>query len=265
MFVALAREAGLRASFQEVDVPPDWSLAHDALVLQRDVDGRVDVGRDGEHVVDFNMDDFRTAYDRRPIPDERALAHYFNNVAVERMQAGDGASALARFRDATGHDPRFSPAWTNLGILYGRHGQAAYAEAAFLQALAADRGDLVAMSNLAGLYERQGDPRRAGAYRSRVGAHRERNPYYRYQRAQAAFEAGDYDTAIGHLEYALRRKRNEDRFYYLRGLCALKKGDERTARRFLARAQEVAASDALKRRYSDKMDVLLSSPGEHAP
>jgi Flp pilus assembly protein TadD len=266
MFVAMARRVGLDADYQEVDVPPDWSFKDEAFVLNRHVNALVDLGKEGEHVVDFNMDDFRTAYDRRPIADARALAHFYNNLAVERMQAGDTASALAYFRRATVHDPQFSPAWTNLGILYLRKGHPDYAEAAYRQALKADGGDLVAMSNLANLYERRGDEERAARYRNRVADHRQRNPYYRFQRAREAFDARDYDTAIRHLDYAIRRKKNEDRFYFLLGLSYLKKGDEPAARRWMSRAEEVSATDALKRRYSSKIDILLSAPpGDDRP
>ena len=259
MFVALARRAGLEADYQEVDVPPDWSFKDDAFVLNRHVDVLLDLGKGGEHVVDFNMEDFRTTYKRRRISDARALAHFFNNMAVERMQAGDTASALLYFRRATGYDPLFSPAWTNLGILYGRKGHPDYAEAAYLQALKADAGDLVAMSNLANLYERLSDQERAALYRNRVRDHRQRNPYYRLQLAREAFLAKDYDVAILHLKYAVGKNKNEDQFCYLLGLSYLKKGDEPAARRWLSRAQEVAATDALKRRYSSKIDILLSA------
>lgn len=227
MFVAMARGVGLDVYYQEVDTPPDWSFKDDAFVLNRHVNVLVDLGREGEHVVDFNMDDFRTSYDRRRISDARALAHYHNNIAVERMQAGDTASALPCFRRATGRDPLFSPAWTNLGMLYRRKGHPAYAEAAYLQALKADGRDLVAMSNLASLYERVGDQERAALYRNRVVEHRRRNPYYRFQLAREAFGAGDYDAAIGHLNYAIRKKKNEDQFYFLLGLSHIKKGTSR--------------------------------------
>jgi Flp pilus assembly protein TadD len=95
-------------------------------------------------------------------------------------------------------------------------------------------------------------------YRKRVMDHRRENPYYRYQRARDAFAAEDYGTAISHLKYAIRKKKNEDEFYFLLGMCYLKKGDERAARRWLARAEEVAATDALKHRYSSKLEMLLS-------
>jgi Flp pilus assembly protein TadD len=265
MFVAMARHVGLDVHYQEVDVPPDWSFRDDAFVLNRHVNVLVDLGKEGEHVVDFNMDDFRTTYDRRAVSDARALAHFYNNLAVERMRADDAASALIYFRRAAVHDPRFSPAWTNLGILYLRKGHPDHAEAAYLQALKADERDLVAMSNLAMLYERRGDQDRAAMYRNRVTDHRQRNPYYRFQLAREAFLAQEYDVAIGHLKYAVRKKENEDQFCFLLGMSYLKKGDEPAARRWLARAQEVAATDVLKRRYSNKMDILLSAPPDEGP
>jgi Flp pilus assembly protein TadD len=180
-------------------------------------------------------------------------------MGVESMQAGDTASALGYFRTAIAeNDRQFSPAWTNLGTLYARNGHPSYAEAAYLLALKVDDEDLVAMSNLAGFYEHQGDAERAAFYRKSVIDHRRENPYYRYQRARDAYAAGDYDAAISHLKFAIRTKKNEDEFYFLLGMCYLQKGDERAAQRSLARAKEVAATDALKHRYSSKLELLTS-------
>jgi Flp pilus assembly protein TadD len=258
LFVAMAREVGLKAFFQEVDLPPDWSIDKDVFVLNRHVNVRVDLSPLGVHVVDFNIDDFRASYTTREISDTRARAHYFNNMGVESMQAGDAAIAVACFRKAIAdNDREFSPAWTNLGTLYLRLGQPAHAEAAYLQALKADRDEVVAMSNLAGLYDRQGDAKRAAAYRRRVTNHRMQNPYYRFQRACDAYQAGDFDTAIGHLKFAVRRKRNEDRFCDLMARCYLGKGNERKARHWQDKAQEAATTGAPRRRYS--------GPGEPPP
>jgi len=260
MFVVMARDVGLRAEFQEVDIPPDWSLDNDTLVLNRHVNVRLKIEPSGTLVVDFNVADFRASYDMRTISDPRALAHYTNNVGFERMQAGDTAAALANFRAAiVDSDRRFSPAWTNLGTLYLRSGQLAWAEAAYLQALKSDRTNLVAMSNLTHVYERQGDLERVERTRRRVTAYRWRNPYYRYQLARQAFADTRYDTAIGHLKYAIRHKRNEDRFYELLGQCYRHEGNEPEARRWLDRARRVAASQTLQDAYPDHPDT------PHAP
>ncbi len=263
MFVAMAREVGLKVQFEEVEIPPDWTLDKDTYVLNQHVNVRVDLGPAGVRVVDFNIADFKASYEMTEIPDTRAFAHYFNNIGVERMLAGDVASALACFRKAIADgDRKFSPAWCNLGTLYLRAGHPGHAEAAYLQALKEDADDLVAMSDLARLYDRMGERQRAAAYRKRVIHHRWLNPYYRYELARQAYTAKRYDAAISHLRYAVRERPKEDQFCSLMGLCYLGKGNSREARYWLAKAEQLAATDALKRRYSHKIDVLLGPGGQ---
>jgi Flp pilus assembly protein TadD len=259
MFVAMARQVGIDARFQEVDIPPDWTVQGGAFVLNRHVNVLVELGFSGKHVVDFNIDDFRASYDRRQVHDWRAVAHYYNNIGVDRMLAGETVEALLYFRKAIEKDHRFSPPWGNLGTLYRRNGRLDYAERAYLQALDANSGDFVAMSNLAALYGQQGDAERAAGYRQRVDAHRMHNPYYRYHLARKAFVAEDYDTSIGHLKYSVRKKKNEDTFYFLMGLSYLKKGDESAARQWLEKAEQVAEDDDLQRNYHSKLEMLLST------
>ncbi len=267
LFVALAREVGLDAAFQEVDLPPDWALDNEVFVLNRHVNVRVGLGALGERVVDLTIDDYRSRAETRVIGDARARAHFFNNVGVERLQAGDTAGALACFRTAlTEGDREFSPAWTNLGTLYLRAGLPAAAEASYRQALAADRGDTVAMSNLARLYELQGDAEQAAAFRRRVARHRNRNPYYRYQLARRAFEAADFEAAVRHLKAAVRTKPDEASFCRLLGRSYLELGRERRGRRWLARADALAAGGSPRPGAPGATDPgAAAAPGEVIP
>jgi Tfp pilus assembly protein PilF len=260
MFVALARLADLDAEFEEVEIPPDWSMANRIFVLNQHVNVAVDLGAAGVHVVDFNISDFKSTYDIRRIRDRRAVAHFFNNLGVERMQAGDTAAAMALLRRAVESDRRdFSPAWTNLGTLYRKAGLLDHAEACFLRALRADRYDTVAMSNLVGLYEKIGRTGEADEYRKRVREHRMRNPYYRFRLARDAFFERDYETAIDHLKHAIRRQDRDDQFFFLLGLCHLMDGREEEAKRWMARAEELASNPDAKRRYSTKIDALMAA------
>lgn len=260
MFVSLARGVGLKAEFQEVDIPPDWSMRKDVFVLNRHVNVSVYLGAAGIHVVDFNISDFKSTYDVEIVSDKRAIAHFFNNLGVERMQDGDTVAATQFFRRAIidGED-RFSPAWTNLGTLYRRGDHFAHAEAAYLQALRADKRDAVAMSNLVGLYEKLGNEEKAEIYRKKVDEHRMRNPYFRFSLAREAFFDHDYDTAIKHLKIAIREHKNDDEFYFLLGLSYLMRGDEREARRWTAKAEHVAATGEARRLYSTKIETLMSA------
>jgi Flp pilus assembly protein TadD len=260
MFVVLARGVGLDARFQEVDIPPDWTYANDTYVLNLHININVEFGLHGEQVVDFNIVDFDADYEMRIISDERAMAHFFNNLGAELLQDGRLTEAFMAFRRAIAENDRlFSPAWTNLGTLYNRTGHADHAEAAYLQALEADRSDLIAMSNLTALYERRGDHQRAAHYGTRVETHRRHNPYYRYQLAREALSAGDPDSAIDHLKYASRELKNEDRFCALLAAAYLQKGDEGRFRRWMGRAVELASTDELRRLYSSKIEKLRSA------
>ena len=260
LFVSLARGAGLKADFQEVDIPPDWSTRKDVFVLNRHVNVYVDLGASGTRAVDFDIGDFKSTYEVDTISDNRAIAHFFNNVGVERMQAGDIVDAFAFFRRAileTNGD--FSPAWTNLGLLYRKGGHDEYAESAYLRALKADRADVVAKSNLVRLYEMRGDTEEAQRYRKKVDQHRMRNPHLRFSLAREAFENRDYDTAIEHLKYAIRKQKDEDEYYFLLGMCYLMTGDEEKARRWTAKAERMAATDEKKRRYSSEFEALMAA------
>lgn len=261
MFISLARGVGLQAKFQEVDIPPDWSMRKDVYVLNRHINVNVDLGPAGVHVVDFNISDFKSTYDIEVVSDKRAVAHFFNNLGVERMQDGEVAAAVTYFRRAiTEGDGRFSPAWTNLGSLYRKSGHLDHAESAYLYALKADKNDAVAMSNLVRLYEMMDEPEKAETYKKRVYEHRMNNPYYRFGLAREAFFKGDYPTAIEHLKHAIRRHRDDDEFYFLLGLCYLMSGHEEEARKWTSKAEEVAATEQDKRRYSTKIEALMSAP-----
>jgi Flp pilus assembly protein TadD len=262
MFVALARGAGLDARFQEVEIPSEWTFAGGTPILNRHINIHVDLhlGVLPRKVVDFNIADFKADYDMNIISDKRALAHFFNNLGAELLQRGEMTAAFSAFRRAiVENDPSFAPAWDSLGTLYSRNGFTDHAEAAFLQALELDRSDLTAMNNLTVLYDRSGNSKQAARYRNKVKSHRKRNPYYRFQLARVAYALEDYDLAIDHLKYAIRRNNDEDRFCALLGMVYLQKGDEKKSRRWMARAEELADTDSMKRTYSSKIDRLISA------
>jgi len=266
MFVAMARHMGLDASYQEVDIPPDWSSAGHAFLLSEHVNVYVNMRHGSTRIIDFNtrvvdfyIHELESTYERRVISDQRARAHYFNNIGVEQMLLrGDTLLALANFRESIRADESFASAWTNLGTLHRRDGYTAHAEAAYLKALEADPSNLVAMSNLANLYEEEGHPQFAEMYQGRVESHRMQNPYYRFHLASQAFVNGDYRGSINHLKYAIRKRKDEDRFYSLMSLNYLMSGDRAAADAWMKKAEEVAKKDSDKQRYHHKLDLLTS-------
>ena len=258
MFVAMARDINLDASYQEVDIPPDWSMTGETYLLSQHVNALVDMKSALSRVVDFNTIDYNTKNEMREITDDRARAHYYNNIGVERMLVAETSAAYANLRRSLNEDRTFSSAWVNMGILHRREGYPAYAEAAYLKALDYHRSDLMAMSNLASLYEEEGKSEQAGFYLSKVRSHRMRNPYYRYQLANTAFNDGDYREAISNLKMAIRQRKDEDHFYYLLSLSYLMSGDKEEAERWMKKAEEVAEESEDQKKYHHKLDLLKS-------
>jgi Flp pilus assembly protein TadD len=258
MFVALAREAGLDARYQEVEIPPLWALSGQSLLLNRHINVHIRLESGVERVVDFNISDYNTNSETRIIPDSRARAHYFNNIGAEEMLVGDTQLALANFRQSILEDTSFSAAWVNLGNLYRRDGYAEYAEAAYLRGLEIDGGDLVAMSNLANLYQEQGYTELAAAYTEKVRTHRMQNPYYLFQLATESFVGGDYAAAIKHMKHAILLRDDEPRFYSLLSFSYLMSGDREAARRSMEKAEAVAEKQDDEQRYHQKLIWLMS-------
>ncbi|MFM7783459.1 MAG: tetratricopeptide repeat protein [Gammaproteobacteria bacterium] len=222
LFVAMARELGLKARFQEVAILPDWEQRGDTLVLNRHVNARVWLGSAGQQSVDFaSRGEAGGGLRERVISDQRAAAHFHSNLAVEKLQAGDARAAFLHMAKGLREDPAFVPLWVNLGALYSRHGHPQQAERAWLEAVRRDPGEVAAASNLALLYQRLGDAARAASWAERARHHRERNPYFRYALAKQALASGQPDLALAHLDAAIRAEPGEPRFQALRSSVQL--------------------------------------------
>lgn len=258
MFVAMARNLDLNADFQEVEIPPDWSLSGETYLLSKHVNAVVALKGRHPRVVDFNIADYDSDNEMRIIDDARARAHFYNNLGVEHLLAGDMQQAYAYLRQSLVEDLTFGSAWVNLGILHRREGYVDLAEAAYLTALDYQASDLLAMSNLASLYQQEGREEAAAHYLSEVQIHRLRNPYYRYQLANEAFNEGDYESAIENLKVAIRKRSEDDRFFYLLSLSYLMSGDRGQAQTWMKKAEEVASQGSDQEKYHHKLDLLKS-------
>lgn len=253
LFLALAREVGLRASYQEVMVPPTWTEGEHAWFYNLHVNVLVDLPG-AEQVVDFNLGDYLRAYPRRLISDEAGESRYHNNLGVHFMTHEDPARAFLHFRRALALQPGAGHVWTNLGTLYRRQGELARAEAAFRHAIELDH-EPVAMSNLARLYREQGLPQLAANYARQVDRVRSKNPYYQYYRAKQSYEAGAYLNAQRHLEKALRTQAKDHRFHHLMAMILTQRRQPELARQFLRQAEALAV-DSEKQRYGNKLELL---------
>ena len=247
LFIALAREAGLHARYQLVDVPPQWNLDSDLIVIANHVNAVIDSKSDHDLVIDFNKANFREDYTTRKIDDAYAASLFYTNLGAEAMLKRDYPRSFALLREAIRARADVASPWVNIGVLYGRQGRLDYAEAAYLRALEIAPQERSALANLASVYEALGDAERASEYRERVRHYQDINPYYHYARAQKAYREERYEDTLAELKRAIRLRNDESAFYALQGqaLTALGHGDE--ASKSFARATENQRTESLVR------------------
>jgi tetratricopeptide (TPR) repeat protein len=258
LFVTLARESGLRASYQIVDVPPVWNAATELTVIANHINALIELPSGRDYIVDFNESSYNARYEREKISDEHALALFFNNLGAEAMLRQDPATAFHYFREAITLDPDVADPWVNLGLLYARHERYQHAEGAYLRALDVEPTQRSALTNLANLYDALGNAALAEQYSERIRRYQQRNPYYHFVVAQQAFEANRLEEAQQAMKRAIQLKRDDHDFHYLLGLTQIELGELARATASLQRARDYADTGALKAKY----DEVLASVRE---
>lgn len=255
LFVALAREAGLKVEYQEVEVPPNWERRGDSYLFNRHINALVSLPLKGKQAVDFNVEEFDVDYPRRRITDNYAKAQYHNNMAIYHLDSGQIRDAYLNLREAISLYPHAAYFWTNLGTLYRRKGSDERAEAAWLYALDLD-AEPSAMSSLARLYSAQGEEALADWYGAQVERYRRKNPYYLYELGETAYAGGEFAKAAKLLRKAVHLREDEHEFHRLLGLSYLQLGKSSAARRSFSRAEETATGETQRRQYNQKQRLL---------
>ena len=243
LFVAMARAAGLRAWYQEVKVPPNWSNINETLLVNLHVNAIVQY-RDIEYVVDVSDSKPTRQALSRKLSDNEALGQYYNNKGVEALLEDRLSEALAYFVKAIETEPDISYVWSNLGVVYRRNGQDGDAKLAYQQALKLNSGESAALSNLYSILMDEGDDTAAQIVQSKVERHRLKNPYYLYYLSAEAVEEQRYDDAIKLLRRAIRMEDGDYRFHVILARSLLLNGDDNAAQLSLDRAKKLAPADS---------------------
>ena len=238
--VAVARIHGLPAEFCEINTYPRWDRHGNLITEIRHLNVRVRIGEQT-----FELDLLPAAEREAPIAsaeivsDARAFAHYYNNLAVQQLVAGDATGAQALFDRALAADPTATFVWANKGSALIRADDFAAAEPCLDRAVRLNPAEHSALESLATLYARTGRPRQAAALEKKVVRYQLRNPYYLASLAQDEYDRSQFRDAEAHLRSAIRIKDDEPEFYELRILVAQKLDRTADAARWAARLQEL--------------------------
>lgn len=211
LFVVMARHLGLSAYFQEVDEVVSWDRRGEIVLIQQHMFAEVEFDN-GVVQVDFLPGAEKRYRNVRRIKDQRALAHFYNNLGVEALAAEETESAVAWIRQALDLEKEFGPAWSNLGVAQRRLGDDDAAEQSYLRAIEVDATD-VAWNNLSSLYIEAGRHEEAAPLLARSKNYLQRNPYYHFRLAMQSRSLGEPQDAVRHLRQALRRHQDEAAFH----------------------------------------------------
>ncbi len=243
LFVALAREAGLRAWYQEVEVPQKWSSINETLLVNLHVNAIVQ-DRRTEYVIDVSSNKPGTDSHSRRISDQQAHAQFYNNLGVEALIDNDLSTARGYFVKAIETQADLSYIWSNLGVVFRRNEQNEDAKKAYQFALTLNSGESAALSNLYTVHMEEGNEIAAQSVHSRVERHRRKNPYYLHYLSSQAVEEQRYGDAINLARRAIKIDKDEYRFHVTLARSQLLIGDKEAARLSLARAKELAPADS---------------------
>lgn len=258
LFVALARELDLQAHVQEIEQVLVWYQREGTIYTANHVNAGVRIG--GRlHTVDIARDAIMARHDPKPVSDQRALALFYNNLAMALLVRGQTDAADAHMRLALELEPDYVPVLNNLGVLRLRAGDLHGAENAYFRALEIAPRYTSTLFNLAQLYHLQGRESEAIAFQRRLERSRRNDPFHQFLAAIDRESRGDYEGAVAHYLRAVRLHRSEHRFHFGLARAYLLLGDQRRAGRALARARTLADDDD-RMRYQAKLDILHRRP-----
>jgi len=235
-FVAMAREAGLNARYQWLEVRPQWTRMGERVAVRLHVNVLV-ITRDGQqYMVDIDPLESRDITGSRTLKDADGAALYHNNIAMTALAEEDLETAWLNGAKALQLSPDMGHLWVNMGAIYRMSGQYDAAEKSYFRALQLDSQDRSAMNNLVVLYDKMGREEEHNYWVERVERYRTSNPYYHAWLGDKAGEAGDLEQALGHYEQALALRPDDSRLLYSVGIIHYKLDDFDSATVYIERA-----------------------------
>ncbi len=257
MFVTMARHLGLNAYFMEVDDVLSWDQRGEIVVSNQHMFAEVEM--DNVDVqIDFLPGVEKRYFAVRRISDERALAHYYNNLGAELLTDGKPEASMPYFRKALETDPELSEALVNQGFALRRLRDFEGSEGSYLRALEIRPGDPSASANLASLYLGHGRRGDAEPLLRRVESYQQRNPFHHYRQGVQKATNGDYVAAIKHLREAIRRDPDSPTFHSTLADYYVESGDTGKALESLQRAIRLAEDEEMKAGLVRRHELLQS-------
>jgi tetratricopeptide (TPR) repeat protein len=217
-------------------------------------------------VIDFTQEasDWRLLL-YQSIDDATAIGLYYNNVAVDRMMAGDLAEAEKLWEFLIEELPSLKEVYNNLGVLYLRQGN--YEKAQVLLQDAIERFPYYQPLYTNAIQAARGsrNPGLAKELESRGKKLLSRDPFYRFNRGVALYNSHQYSKAIEEFDRALRSQPKNPYLYAWLARTYLSAGETERGIRSFSEAQELSPNLHMLKSLRKEFAVLAQVPEPQIP
>jgi tetratricopeptide (TPR) repeat protein len=269
---ALADEAGMNISFQEVEVPEYWVrngqynllTGHVNLVVKENygVKKRIIWGERNTKI-DFDPFVAKKSFPSHIITKQTMLAMFYNNKGAEALVNNNYPLAYQYLKKATTTDSKFSSAWGNLGILYKLSGQYDMAEKAYLFAIKLNSNNLTSLGNLALLLNTQKRTSEALPIEEYIHKVRVKNPYYHALLGNEAFFSKSYQQALQYYKKAIDLDDEQHEFYLALAKVYYMQGKLVSSKKAMEKAVALTKAKDTKKLYIAKLNFLNDHETAH--
>ncbi|PKH87675.1 tetratricopeptide repeat protein [Colwellia sp. Bg11-28] len=262
---ALADEAGMNISFQDVDVPEYWVRNGQYSLLTGHVNLLVEESDEvnkrvvwGARKIRIDFDPFvaKKSFPSHTIEKHTLLAMFYNNKGAEEMLNKNYPLAYQYLKKATITDSDFSSAWGNLGVLYKLSGHYDMAESAYSHAISLQGDNLTSLGNLALLFTIQGRPEEAQKIDAFIHKARVKNPYYHALLGNEAFFKQSYHQAIKHYKKAIQLDDEQHEFYFGLAKAYYKQDKLALSKYAMKKAVALTKTKDTQKQYIAKLNFL---------
>ncbi|MBU2872335.1 tetratricopeptide repeat protein [Colwellia sp. E2M01] len=269
MAYALAKAAGMKVKFREVDVPEYWIqngqynyiAGHVNLLIEDDNTPKSrtknkTMYREAATQIDFDPFIAKKQFPEHTINKSRLLAMFYNNKGAEALVNNSTSRAYKYFKEATIADVTFSSAWGNLAILYKLSGHLDTAEYAYIKAINLQHNNLNALSNLALLLNEQSRFEEAQPIEEYIYKLRVVNPYYHASLGAKALLEKSYKKAVLYYKKALEIDGEQHEFYFGLAKAYYRQGELTLAKHAMKKAVGVTQVKKTKKQYIAKLNLI---------
>lgn len=261
----LAKEAGLEASFQDVQVPEYWIRNGQYNMLTGHVNLLIHGVREpgvnviwGSTNLEVDFDPFirKKSFPKKTIDVNTVVAMFYNNKGAQALVNNNYDLAFKYFSAAVKKAPNYGASWGNLGILYRFTEQHTLAEQVYRHTMAVEPDNLNTLTNLGMLLERQGRFEESRTIDSTILKQRIKNPYYHALLADEAFYKGNPESAIRHYNRAIKLNSKIHEFYYGLAKVLSSVGNKDSAKIAMRKALRNNRTPDIEQLYIAKLDLL---------